>query len=448
MTEIIASNKITIRKAPLQMLESIKRKLTIPNPLYWKKKRMGLWVSPKDQFYTYFSQPDPDTLVVPRGLLGRIRKFFPDVKVEEDFISLQLTSKFAPVELRDYQKAIMSHFIAEKPTEGIFSLSVGSGKTIIAMEIIRNLGLTGTVLVNTSVIQDQFTEEMKKHWGYEPGIINGKEKTIKEVTVANIASLYDNPELLKQLIDNTSILIYDECHTALSDKRTEVVEQFKPKHIFGLSGTVAREDGQGPAIPFYFGNVIEEYEATMICPTVEVVDPREFIPVCVNYHEMIDKMVENDSRNTLIAGLAAGEALQGRKVLVLTKRVEHYQNIRAKLPGGDTILMAESDDGELGFKLQQLRENKMDFSIILGTFSLLSTGFSIEKLDVLIIAGDLKSEVLTMQSSGRVLRLLKDKTAKIIDIFDSQNGIFRRQHLARRKLYEKKGWKIITKWDK
>lgn len=444
--KITASDKIIIQGADPLMIKAIKKKLTLPNPMFWKLKRMGKWIGGTPRDFIYYKAIE-DGLIIPRGLLSRTKRFFPDIEVLESFVKCHLTQNLPSIALRSYQNDIMTHFCSQKLSEGIFNLSVGSGKTILALEIIRELGLTTTILVNTSVIQDQFVDEMKKHWNYKSGIINGKNKEIKEITIANIASLFNNQELLKKLVENTSILITDECHLYLSDKRVEVLEQFRPSHIFGLSGTPIREDGQSDAIPFYFGDVIEKYELTMISPTVEIIDPRENIPVRLNYAEMIDYMICNESRNRLIAGIALGEATQGRKVLVLVKRVEHYRKIYEWLPNWDSIIIAESSDDKLGNKLNLLRENQMNFSIILGTFSLLSTGFNIEKLDTLILAGDLKSEILTMQSSGRILRLLKEKTAKIIDIADMSNPILKRQHYARKKLYEKKGWKIKTKWD-
>jgi superfamily II DNA or RNA helicase len=181
---------------------------------------------------------------------------------------------------------------------------------------------------------------------------------------------------------------------------------------------------------------------------VEVIDSRVFIPIRVNYAEMIDEMIHNDSRNTLISGLALGEILKGRKVLILTKRIEHYKEIRKRLPDSDGILMADSTDEELAERLEELRQDKKDFNCIIGTFSLLGTGFNIEKLDTLIIAGDLRSSILTTQSAGRILRLLKGKTAKIIDIFDSDNPMLSRQFFHRKKLYEQKKWKVVMPWDK
>jgi len=350
------------------------------------------------------------------------------------------------IKLRDYQETILSNWRKTKPSEGCFDLSVGSGKTIMILQMIKELGVTATILVHTSVILEQFVEEAKKHWGYDLNVVDGQNKRIGPITVASVASLFNNPQLLAELVANTSALFVDEAHLYVSDKRVEVVEAFRPSYIYGFSGTFQREDAQGPAIHFYFGNILETYEATMINPVVEAIDSKEFIPVDINYATIIDSMVENDSRNTLIAGLAFGEAMQGRKVLVLVKRILHYQKIREKLPKGDTIIMAESDDDDLGEKLQLLRENKMDFSIILGTFSLLSTGFNVPQLDTLVFGGDLRSSVLTTQSCGRILRKLTGKNAKIIDIFDYKNPILYRQFQARKKLYESKNWIVKMPW--
>lgn len=448
--KLVASNKIQITDYTPNQLEKIKSTLTLANPMYWKLKNMGKFVNHIPKEFKYYEQESLDApLFVPRGMLSRLIKFSPESLINTSFISLStsvLAHHNSLLEFRDYQADIVAKWRETKPTEGVFDLSTGSGKTLLALQIIKELGLTATILVPTNIILNQFIEESKKYFGYDLGVINGKEKNIKEITVASIASLFNNPELLKELVSNTSVLFVDECQGAVSDKRVEVIEQFNPSYIYGLSGTPTREDGQTQAIHFYFGNTIEKYEAVMIKPTVEIINSETFLPVMVNYAEMQDKMIENKSRNILIAGLAMGEMLEGRKVLVLTKRIEHYQTIRQMLPKGDGIIAANSTDIMLAERLEALRENKMDFQCILGTFSLLGTGFNIEKLDTLIIAADLKSQVLTTQSAGRVLRLLKDKTAKIIDIFDSQNGIFRTQGYARQKLYRSKGWPMINKW--
>jgi superfamily II DNA or RNA helicase len=447
MLEIRCSNKIKLPKIDPVKREAIKKKLTLKNPAFWKLKAMGKWVGNTPEEFTYYEQ-EGECLIVPRGLLGRLERYL-EVKIDRsNLVNIPSKAKFSPILLRDYQNVIMSSWEAKKPSEGIFCLSTGSGKTILALDLIQKLGLTATILVPNNVLLTQFVEEAKTHLNYEVGIINGKEKTIKDITVVCVASLFNNNPLLDELVAKTSVLVVDECAGFVSAERVKIIEAFKPSYLYGLTATPEREDGQSDAIFFYFGDIIEEYEAFQISPVVEVVDTETFIPIKIQYNEMVDLMINNDSRNTLIAWHIYRETMAGRKVLVLTKRVEHYKLLREKLPDNEKFVSADSSDSEIHEKLNRLRENKEDFCAILGTFALLGTGFNIEKLDTLIIAGDLRSQILTHQSSGRVLRLLKDKTAKIIDFYDSQNGIFKNQFNQRRKFYEKKKWVVKTKWDK
>ena len=94
--------------------------------------------------------------------------------------------------------------------------------------------------------------------------------------------------------------------------------------------------------------------------------------------------------------------------------------------------------------LTKLRNNEEDFDIILGTFSMLSTGVDIPSLDTLVIAGDLKSSVLTEQSSGRILRMFSGKkNPKVVDLDDNLNPMLHRQALERKRFYKENNWEII-----
>lgn len=439
-------DKIYIFNCPEEKKASMKKTLTLPNPNFFKMKAMGKWTGGTPSSFKYYEESGA-AFIIPRGLTERIKRFLPEAEIKYETVEKKFDLKLNDITLRDYQEQVLSVWRAKGVKEGVFNLATATGKTVLALQVAKELGLTCTFLVTTNVILDQFVSEAKKFLGYDIGVINGKKKEIKDITVANVSSLFNNEELLTKLAAHTSVLIVDECAGFVSDKRVKVLEQFYPTYLYGLSGTPQREDGQSEAIFFYFGGIIESYEGTVVDPIVEVINSRVFIPIKINYHEMIDDQISSDSRNKLISGLALGEMLKGRKVLILTKRIEHYQEIRKRLPSGDGIIVADSTDKELGDHLDQLRKYKRDFNCIIGTFSLLGTGFNIEQLDTLIIAGDLKSSILTTQAAGRILRLLKGKNAKIIDLWDAENGILSRQFQHRKKLYEKKKWKVVMPWD-
>jgi superfamily II DNA or RNA helicase len=344
-----------------------------------------------------------------------------------------------PLELRPYQKTLIEQALQHK--EGIIAASTGAGKSVIYLEIIRRLGLTATILTPNTALMEQMVQEAKQWYGWDVGRIFAKEKEIKPVTVSTFQSLFDNSELLQQLALHTSVLIIDEAHGVVSRERRRVIEAFRPSHLYGGTGSAYRDDGQTDAIFFIVGPILGSYEQHTYSPDVEMVESGVAVPLDA-YAPMVTLQTENKSRNTLISGLALGELTQGRKVIVLTKRVRHAELIKEKLP---MALLIGSNDKQRNEILLMCKKDPAKFGILVGTTSLLATGIDIPSLDTLILACDMKGEVLTTQSVGRIMRLFEGKpTPKIIDICDGRNPVFRRQALVRKSIYIKRGWNITT----
>jgi superfamily II DNA or RNA helicase len=331
-------------------------------------------------------------------------------------------------------------------TEGIVAASVGSGKTVLSCWLTRHFGLKTTVLVPNSVIQAQFILEFKKWFNYDVGVINGKTKEIKDVTISTFQSLSADKELCDKLAEQSAMLIVDEAHGGISTERAKILKRFKPSRLYGLSGTPRRskDDGRTDAIFFYFGNVISSHMMPQVKPTVEVIRTGAKIPVTANYHEMVDYVVENESRNKLIVGLAVGEAMEGKRVLILVKRVDHCKRLKELLPDwGVLVFHADGEDKTRNETLMAMRAGEKDFRILIGTFSLLVAGLDIPSLDRLIIGADCKSDVMVAQGTGRILRLFEGKeSAKIYDLFDNLNPIFKNQFYERKRFYDSQKWEI------
>jgi superfamily II DNA or RNA helicase len=329
---------------------------------------------------------------------------------------------------------------------GVIKLGTGFGKTIMALEIIRKLQLTALIIVPRVSILNQFKQELKKYYDYEAGIIQGKTWDIKEITIASMATLrrQNNSRILQKRF---SVVFSDEVHTNISDKGISVIQSFNPKFLYGLTATARRTDEQSEAIFFTFGNIIIDRVLPQKAPKVQVVKSNANIEVSIDYHEMILDQTENEERNKLIVKLSMEELKTNRKILILTKRIEHYKKISGFFDDKVKVFEVSSDtkQSERDELLTKLRNNEIDYDVILGTYSMLSTGVDCPSLDTLIFAGDIKSDVLAEQSIGRILRLFEGKSdPKIIDIDDNLNPMLHRQFLERRKFYNKNNWQIIN----
>lgn len=472
---LLIKNKIYISEAPARLIKILKRSLTIPNPIHTQMLRRVKW-NPKmrralyglKKEFKYYEEKD-GVFICGRGCEKNILKYCEknciEVNIKRDTVDKNLKKplKFKG-ELRDYQEGI-TDMILNNGNVGTIKLGTGFGKTIMAFELIRKLNKTALIIVPRTSILNQFKKDLKDLYDYdigvidgynlnkdlyeyeedynepcEAGIIQGKTWDIKDITIASSATLKKRE--CKDISRRFSIVIADEAHTFISDLGINCVQEFSPAHLYGLTATPDRSDGQGNAVFFTFGPILIDKELPQEKPEVEIVKSNIEIPVKVEYADMINGMVGSDERNMLISGLALQEVNNGRKVLILTKRVEHSNSLTFYLKDKETFqISSDMNEKEKDILLTKLRKNEIDFDIIIGTFSLLSTGVDIPVLDTLIIAGDLRSSVLTQQSAGRVLRLFSGKqTPKIIDIDDNKNKMLHSQALERRRFYKKKGW--------
>jgi len=461
--KITVSNKLYIEFAPDKVISTLKKGLEIPNPAFQVMlrkfgKRVYHMKAIKQKFKYYEYDEVNDIFMCGRGNLLRIHRYLKNngIKYElvRDFVSTDLDKplKFKG-ELRDYQGGIADKIISGG-SYGIIKLGTGYGKTIIACEIIRKLNKTALVIVPRVSLLNQFKETLKEFYDYEAGIIQGKTWDIKDITVASMATLKRRPKAVYAKL--FSIVMADEAHTYISDKGLKVLHSFSPTYLYGLTATPKRSDGQGEAIGYTFGPILIDKKLPQEKPTVQVVDSNVEI-LGVDYMDMVEDMTFNESRNILIRNVVLKELKERRKILILTKRVKHFETIKFIIDNYDSYdemagkkhnhiircISSKTKQSDRDILLTKLRNNEEDFDIILGTYSMLSTGVDIPCLDTLIFAGDLKSDVLAEQSIGRILRIFLGKSSpKIIDIHDNLHGIFHRQFLARKKFYKENNWSI------
>jgi len=440
---LLVSNKLYIFDASPQTKTEIKQLLTIPNPKYHQLLRMGnrraLYNVP--EYFRYYEEQD-GYLAIGRGNVAHVARFASEINHRTSERAIADGTCAGVVDLRDYQKGAFDEI--SRRACGVIQLGTGFGKTTaIAAKLIQHKGLSTLLIVPRTHIAHQFAEAFKSYFGYEVGFIQGDKEEVKDVSVGTFQTLQSRPNLRKSLRDRFGMVIVDECHTAVTPIRMEIIESFAPKCLFGMTATARRTDGQGKAIQFIFGDIIVSEKLPQKTPLVRMA-PYYGQIILDEYALMVNAQIRREERNLLIARLAREEMLRGRKVLILTKRVEHYQYLASLLPG-DGLHTIDSKDSaqERAGLLNSLRSGRIEFNALLGTYSMLSTGTDIPILDTLILAGDVKSDILTEQSAGRILRIFEGKKDPlIIDINDMGNKVFYVQGIMRRRFYKKMGWPI------
>ena len=451
MVRLVINGLIHIHDLPADLARRIKTGLSIVNPLHAKLARMGntraLYACPKE-FKYYEEDKDSGRLSVGRGVQKRLEEFLKNhripYQIQDDRVAPRFDlARYDPIKLRDYQLGIPEQII--KNEYGTVHLPTAFGKTIIALEVARRLGLRTLIIVPRIQLANQFKDAVRVWFQDEAGELKGDKLDLKDFTVVTWQTLTRHIDSVPGLVESFGTVIIDENHTAITKQRRRALAKLKPKYLYGLTATPRRTDKQDEAIIFTFGPVICQETLPQENPIVEIIKYNKAFAHW-EYGEIAKSLIDDDGRNRQIVEKIRMEMESGRRILVLTKRIRHYENIGKRLEGIDGVYELSSKQSAKRRKelFEGLQSGKISFNCLLGTFSLLSVGVDLPSLDTLCLAGDLRSDVLTIQSAGRIARLFKDKkNPKIIDIWDIGNQILKRQGLERQKLYKEKKW-IIT----
>jgi len=139
--------------------------------------------------------------------------------------------------LRDYQLEALNSWLGRR--KGIIVLPPGTGKTIIGLHTIKNLGRNTLIVVPTVELLRQWLRELRKYFN-NVGCFYGENKDIGVITVTTYASLIRHKGLLLYF----DLVIFDEIHHLAAPKYSEVLEKLDGKAVLGLTSTPEREDNR------------------------------------------------------------------------------------------------------------------------------------------------------------------------------------------------------------
>ena len=340
-------------------------------------------------------------------------------------------------ELRPSQKKVYD----EIEDNSIINAWVSWGKTFTGLAIAGKLGQQTLVITHTVPLRNQWAKEVKKVYGFEPGIIgSGRFEIDAPIVIGNTQTLYRNIEKIRK---EFGTIILDEMHHVSSPTFSKLLDTNYCRYKIGLSGTIERKDGKHVVFRDYFGNTLfKPPKENYMTPTVHIVpsEIRFMDGAKIPWANRVTKLATDEEYQHTISMLAAAYAARGHKVLVVSDRVSFLKRC-AELTGDKAICVT----GEVSHEDRETLVDEIlygDKEVLYGTQAIFSEGISVDTLSCLILGTPVNNEPLLTQLVGRVIRKKEGKIDPVIIDIHLKGNTARKQASNRVGFYMKQGWNM------
>ena len=455
--QVSISNHILIEDPTDEILSWCKTNLTLDNPDYAKKVRMGFWVgnTPK-KLYLY--EVIGGNLVLPYGTLKEISPMLNGSTITSKFIEPVSIDFGEPIPLYPYQEEAVK--MAKQGLYGILQSKAGSGKTQMGIALIKEYGRRTLWICHTLDLVKQSRDRALQYMDKDllGTITEGKVNIGKGVTFATVQTLSKlDLSLYKDIWD---VIIVDECHRVCSSPTQvsmfgKVLNSLSARHKYGLSATVHRADGMIQATYALLGNVVYSVPDEAIADKVMQVGifpvgtgvkiSRECLNTdgTINYAKLINYLCECFTRNALIRDSIVNES--DKSCLILSDRLSHLETLLNLLPPKlkDKAVMisgkmtTKKGKAEREQAIEDMRTGKKKY--LFATFSLAAEGMDIPNLDRLFMTTPVKDYARVTQSIGRIARTCANKENPIAYDFVDDIGFLVKMYKTRCRHYRKGG---------
>ena len=446
--ELVVGKECCLKGAPEGVQKKIRTVLTIDNPKYKAAQRYGRWIGkqlkPTLSFYTDRGR----NLCFPRGFgnqavricrdLTGIAPQVVDKRWRCDPLPVEFNGKLRPYQ-RDAVEAVCRHSF------GVLEAGTGSGKTVMALDIIARRQQPTLVIVHSKELLFQWKERISQFLGINAGQAGDGVLDVQPVTVAIVNTARKQLDTLPHLFGH---LIVDECHRVPASLFTDVVAAFDSYYMLGLSATAfRREDGMTKLIYTYMGDRVHRVGSEELAASGAVVLP-EFIQRETaftygyrgEYAKLIKALAKDEQRNLQIAGDVAALVEQGHQgtILLVSDRVAHCEIFAELLRARDihvVLLTGQVGKEQREQAVQDVLQGKVE--VLLATIQLIGEGFDCPGLTTLILATPIKFAGRLLQVVGRIMRPAPGKKAMVIDYIDESVPVLRRSAANRKELFAK-----------
>lgn len=386
--------------------------------------------------FPVFEDINNGTIAVPRYWgekeFGRAKREFGHVENTERLV-------FKGCLRNEVQKDAVSATIKQLSDHGggVLSLATGIGKTVISLYVACSIKTKTLVVVHKQFLLDQWEERIKN---FVPFARVGRlQQNIEDVEncdiVVGMLQSIAMREYDEYLYHDFGLVIFDEVHVVPAPVFSRALLRLCAPYMLGLSATPVRKDGLSRVIHWFIGPTFFEHSLTGKKEvSVHVVTFQLKYKLPTNMAVAINMICNMEERNKLIINKIVYLVSAGHKVILLSDRRAHCENLKC-------MLSVDGIEGALymgGMKSIELEKSK-EKDVLFATYSMAKEGLDIPSLNALVLATP-RSDVV--QACGRILHGKTLLSPVIIDVVD--NWFIGVAQLKKRQLYYKKaGFTVI-----
>lgn len=374
--------------------------------------------------------------------------------------------------LRPYQLKAVNRVLAPGPGygTGILNMPIRSGKTKTGAALIKILRVPTLFVVPSTMLLGQTRKSLEETLAMSIGQIGDEVFEVSDVTVVTFQSLLAlkkakvgsaKHETWKQLVNDTGLIILDECHHLTAGAWRECVMTLNARYRIGLSATafpnIEKENEKGVIwlkavcgpvrIRLKMAKLIEDGYLKSSRVIMHVISEPDRRKRSWSQALLSECVTNNPIRNGMIADYAAKYSALGSRIVIVSNRHEQvrqvYDELRkrglraAYLVGSDNATYALRKDNaeEKAKKISELIDKSVP--IIVGT--ILSEGVDIPQIEVVIIAEGGKDIKSTIQRLRNLTQSEDKGDAVIIDFMDETAKYFKKHSKERKSVYEEHG---------
>lgn len=307
--------------------------------------------------------------------------------------------------------------------------ATGSGKTILAMDLLRRALAHDQPAVFMAARRELISQPAEKletmmgmRWGHEFGIMMAGEmrtrapiQIVSKDTLVSWMKKHDGLDL-----PEAKLVIVDEAHGSLAPTWIKIIDEYikRGAYVVGLTATPDRSDGrglgeiydhmvQGPSVQWLIDNgylVPGSYFGTRSVPDLASVTIRKGDYAPGELEETVNtKVIVADVVQTWL------RLASDRRTVVFAAGIKHSIHLAEQFQASGinaAHISGKTPSGERDAIISRFRSGKIQ---VLCNCEVLTMGFDSPETDCVVMARPTKSKVVFLQMAGRGLRTAEGK---------------------------------------